>query len=282
MSGADRAVRIIEGYLALTSAARELPDFLIIGAQRGATTSLYRYLSQHPQIVPTLVAKGVHYFDTDFDRSVGWYKGHFPAHLYRRALSHRLGLPVLTGEASPYYLFHPHAPKRAAQIVPHARLIVMLREPAARALSHYHHEVAGGFETLATFEDAIAAEPAKVQPELERIMRDESYVSFAHQHFSYLSRGRYAEQLRRWLDHFPRGQMLVLGTERFCAEPARESARVAEFLGLEPPPELDYRPYNAHVYDSMLPQTKRRLQAEFAPLNQSLFALLDEDFGWEG
>jgi Sulfotransferase domain len=281
MTVADRAVRIVEGYLSLTSAARGLPDFLIIGAQRGATTSLYRYLSQHPQIVPTLIAKGVHYFDTGFNRSPGWYRGHFPVDLYRRALSHRLGLPVLTGEASPYYLFHPHAPRRAAQIVPDARLIVMLREPAARALSHYSHEVAGGFEPLATFEEAIAAERERVEPEQERIMNDESYVSFAHQHFSYLTRGRYAEQLLRWLDQFPRSQMLAVSTERFCADPAGEFARVVHFLELEPPPVLQFRPFNAHAYDSMRPTTRRRLQAEFAPLNQHLFALLDDDLGWE-
>lgn len=273
--------RAVEGYLSLTSALRALPDFLIVGAQRGGTTSLYRYLSQHPQVVPTLIAKGVHYFDTDPGRSVAWYKGHFPARPYRALLGRRLGLPVVTGEASPYYLFHPLVPRRAAQLLPEARIIVMLREPAARALSHYAHEVGGGFESLSTFEEAIDAEPERLAPEEARILEDDSYVSYAHQHYSYLARGRYAEQLGRWFEHFPREQVLVISSERFYADPAAEFDRVVRFLRLQAPPPLPFRAYNAHSYDSMLPATRRRLRDEFAPDNRELFALLDDDLGWD-
>jgi len=191
-------------------------------------------------------------------------------------------MPVVTGEASPYYLFHPHAPARAARIAPDARLIVMLREPAARALSHHSHEVAGGFEPITSFEDALDAEPTRVAPEEECLLRDESYVSFAHQHLSYRARGRYAEQLQRWRAHYPADRMLVISSERFYADPADEFSRVVRFLGLDPgpPSTLEFRPYNAHSYERMAPSTKDRLTDEFTPLNDDLFAMLDDDLGW--
>jgi hypothetical protein len=281
MSATERAIRLVEGYLSLTSGLRRSPDFLIIGAQRAGTTSLYRYLAQHPQVVPALGAKGAHYFDTHAERSVAWYRSHFVAEPYRWYLELRSGSRTATGEASPYYLFHPHAPRRAADVVPGAKLIALLREPAARALSHHTHEVTGGFEPLVRFEDAIAAEPARVEPETARMEQDETYASFAHQHYSYLSRGHYAEQLQRWLDHYPREQLLVLSAERFFARPAAEFARVTEFLGLEPASGIEFRAYNAHDYDAMRPRTRAALHDAFAVANDKLFGLLDDDLGWE-
>ena len=62
----------------LTHQARMLPGFLIVGAQRGGTTSMYRTLSQHPAILKAVLHKGVHYFDTGYDHGLGWYQGHFP------------------------------------------------------------------------------------------------------------------------------------------------------------------------------------------------------------
>src|SRR5947209_1159841 len=139
---------------------RALPDFLIIGAQKAGTTSLYRYLAAHPDIVAS-TRKEVHFFDINFWRGEWWYRSLFPL---RRRLQRRPPLrnrPAITGEASPYYLFHPFAPERAAQLLPDAKLIVLLRDPVERAWSHYRHEVANGRETM-TFPDALAAEPARL------------------------------------------------------------------------------------------------------------------------
>ncbi len=97
-----------------TSAARALPDFLIIGTKRGGTTSLYRYLSQHPSVVPLFPSarvlplrqdkKGVHYFDSNAWRPLAWYRSFFPLRSTMAAVKRRTGLPSVTGEASPYYL----------------------------------------------------------------------------------------------------------------------------------------------------------------------------------
>src|SRR5436309_16134274 len=108
-----------------------LPDFIVIGAQKSGTGSLYAYLNGHPDVAGARV-KEVHYFDLHYHRGVDWYLDQFPDEAAAR--------PRCTGEASPYYLFHPHAPRRAFDLVPDARLIALLRDPVDRAISHYHHE----------------------------------------------------------------------------------------------------------------------------------------------
>ena len=94
----------------------------------------------------------------------------------------------LTGEATPYYLFHPHAAGRLAELIPHAKLIVLLRDPVTRALSHYQHNLAMRCESL-SFEEAIQAEPERLAGELEKMMNDPAYYSYNHQQYSYLARG---------------------------------------------------------------------------------------------
>ena len=94
-----------------TAHLRQYPDFIIIGTQRGGTTSLYRYLTAHPEIGQAY-RKEVHYFDRYFDRGIEWYLAHFPL---------RGEFPVV-GEASPFYLFHPEAPARVRAAVPEAKL----------------------------------------------------------------------------------------------------------------------------------------------------------------
>ncbi len=275
------AKRLAEAYLEGTSALRMRPDFLIIGAQRGGTTSLYRYLAAHPCVAPTLVSKGVHYFDVGHDRSEGWYRGHFPPTAYRSwrtAIGHG---PLITGEASPYYLFHPLVPQRVAAALPEVRLIVMLRDPVRRAYSHYQHEVEGGYEDLPTFEAAIETEPERLAGEVERIEADPTYVSFAHQHHSYLARGRYPEQLRRWLASFPRDRFLIMTSEDFYRDTPSAFERVQDFLGLPRHPVEVSKTYNAHTYEPMSPGTGDRLRAHFHDDDRACSELIGHDPGWD-
>ncbi len=85
---------------------RVLPNYLIIGAQRCGTTSLYEYLIRHPRILSSLT-KEVHYFDYNFDKGQSWYRSFFPS-----VFSKLYKGNFITGEASPYYFFQPLAPKR--------------------------------------------------------------------------------------------------------------------------------------------------------------------------
>ena len=264
-------------YGRATSFARPLPDFLVIGAQKAGTTALYAYLLRHPAIVgPSW--KEVSFFDRHYARGEAWYRGHFPNTLRRRAVERRAGVAPIAGEASPSYMFHPFAPARVAQLVPDVRLIVLVRNPVDRALSHYHHEVALGRESL-SFEDAVEREDERMSGELER-MRDPSYFSHAWWNYTYLARGRYAEQLERWLAVFPRERLLVVPSEDLLGQPADTYARVLEFLGA-PPYELDAFPrIFEREYAPMEPATRRLLAERFAEPNRRLYELLGRDLGW--
>jgi hypothetical protein len=284
MTGATRLARkaarwSAQAYARPTAGLRLLPDYLIIGAQRAGTTSLHRYLVQHPGVRTMLRTKGVHFFDTAYGRGLSWYAARFPTKAYAWYVARRHGVALRTGEASPYYLFHPHVPGRVAEHLPQVKLIALLRDPVQRAYSHYQHEVARGFETL-SFEEAIEAEPARLASETERMAADPLYNSFAHQHHSYLARGRYAEQLDRWRSHFADEQLLVLSSERFFAEPERTFARVLDFIGLPAFTPDAFERHNAYDYRQMGAEVRARLVEHYRAPNRRLYESLGDDLGW--
>jgi hypothetical protein len=257
-----------------------LPDFVIIGAQKGGTTSLYRLLAQHPYVRPA-VEKELHYFSLFFDRGVEWYRSCFPALRQENVQS------TITGEASPYYLFHPHAPRRMAEAVPRARLIALLRNPVDRAYSHYNHEVTtvsrlfgAGVEPL-TFAEALQLEELRLRGEGDKMLEDERYVSFNHQHFSYLSRGIYVDQLIHFSKFFNGEQILVLKSEDFFERTPETLKLVLDFLGL---PEWEPEAWEIFLkgeYDRELdPATRQRLEEYFEPHNRRLYEYLGVDLGW--
>jgi hypothetical protein len=245
------------------------PDFVTIGTQRGGTTSLHAYLGAHPRVsIPS--TKELHFVTDNFERGLDWYLGQFPA-----------GLPPgrVTGEATPYALFHPLAPRRLREIAPEAKLIVLLRNPVDRAYSHYLLERARGDELL-DFSAALDAEPHRLKDEEAKLSRDPTYRSAAHRHYSYTARGDYAPQLERWFELFPREQLLIVRSEDLYRRSAETFARVAGFLGIEPETRA---PFAAHNQTSGPPLDRRiraRLSRHFARLNARLADLLGWDPGW--
>jgi hypothetical protein len=263
----------------LTAPLRLTPDFLVVGAQKGGTTSLCSHLFRHPQVLPSR-KKEIHYFDSaEFNRGPGWYRAHFETARTARNREKEIGRRVITGEASPYYLTHPHSPRRVREMLPTVKLIVMLRDPIDRALSHYNHQVRKNREPL-SFADAIDAEEERLAGEYDRMLENENYYSHDYWAYSYLTRSRYVEQLQRWLDHFPREQLLVINSERFFSSPHDEFQRTLEFLGLERL-ELDsYRKQNTGSYDRMEANLLAQLKEYFRPYNEKLYALLGQTFDW--
>ena len=253
-----------------------LPDFIIIGTQKGGTTFLYHLLTQHPLVQPA-ASKESHFFDLFFDEGIEWYRRCFPAPGWKD------GRRTITGEASPYYLFHPHAAERMAEVVPEARLIALLRNPVDRAYSLYQQQVRKGHETL-MFEEAIEAEEARLRGKGDTMLEKEQLAGFEHQHFSYLSRGLYVDQLLRWSEFFSREQMLVLKSEDFFERPVETLKPVLEFLGLpdwEPEASALVNRRNEGEYEQeMDPAIRRRLEEYFEPHNRRLYDYLGVDFGW--
>lgn len=264
--------RLRAGYRLATASRRGLPGLLIIGAQKGGTTSLFNYLVQHPDVLPPF-GKELHYFDLHYRRGVRWYRSRFP---YAR----RLERGALTLDASPYYLAHPQVPPRAAELLPSVRLVALLRNPVDRALSHHQHEVRGGREKL-PFAEAIEREAERLAGEEERLRSDPDYYSYNHHRYSYTLRGRYVEQLRRWTEHYPRSQLLVLQSERLFSDPAAVTLEVQRFLGL-PPSRLErYKPFLQFKYARGIePALRARLAAYFKPWNRELYRWLGEEYDW--
>ena len=265
--------RTRRGYRDATSGVRLLPSFLIIGAARAGTTSLYSYLVQHPAVrSPT--HKELHFFDLNFEHGLGWYRRHFPAVLPGNRRK------SLTGEASPYYLFHPAVPARVKQTLPDVRLIALLRNPVDRAYSQHQLAVRHGRDEL-SFEQAVEAEPRRLSGEVERMSNEASYHSLAHRHHTYLARGLYAEQLERWYQHFPREQLLVIRSEDFFTDPRAAYGEVLRFLELKPH-ELDgYRAYNQKPYEGIATATRDELRDFYAAPNRRLEALLGRKLDWD-
>jgi hypothetical protein len=212
-----------------SASLRLLPDLLVIGAMRSGTSSLFKYLSGHPELAPSL-RKEVEFFTRNHGRSEEWYRQHFPLRA-RRTAARAAGRDLLAFEATPYYLFDPRAAARARALLPDAKVVAVLRDPVDRAYSDYQHMRRHGFEKL-SFADALAAEPERTGAELARMGADPTYFSKDHHHFSYFERGRYGPQLQRWLAHYPPTQVLLLESADLYEQPARLLHEVEDFLGV--------------------------------------------------
>lgn len=248
------------------------PTFLILGAQKAGTNSLREALARHPDIG---IAPGEpHYFDLHHARGPAWYRGLFAPSRGQAA----------RGESSPYYLFHPAAPERARRFDPELRLLVVLRDPVERLISHYRHAVSLGLESL-PLAAALRAEAARLNGEEERLRRDPAARSFAHQHHSYRARGLYLDQLRRWRACFPRERLFVLEAGELQREPRRWLNRCASFLGLgpyefeEPYPRLN--PGDSRAGDTFGVDIQE-LAAQYREPNEALFRWWGRRADWTG
>ena len=205
----------------LTRNRERLPDFLCLGAQKSGTTTLYELLSRHPGVyLPP--CKEVQYFTLESNRNTRWYSAHFQMANANQSC----------GEITPYYLFHPAAPLRIRKLIPHAKLIVMLRDPVERALSGYFHSVRHGFESLA-LEEAFDCENKRLAGAAD-ILLNTGRRHDSHQHHSYVSRSRYELQIGLYRQFFDQSQMLLIRSEDLFQNADSVWNRVLDFLGLPP------------------------------------------------
>ncbi len=270
---------VIKPGLAPGDGPPSLPDFVIVGSTRCGSTSMYEYLVRHPCIAPA-VRKEVHFFDNHYGKGLAWYRSQFPSLVYGKALFSSLNRVFVTGESTPYYLYHPHAAARMASVLPGAKLIALLRDPVDRAYGDYINKVARGFEGL-DFEQALDAEQERMKGEIEKMAEDNAYYSFTHQHNTYLSKGIYVDQLTRWLRYFSREQLCILRSEDLYADPLAVTRQVTNFLELPEWSPNCRKVFHQRRYQPMAKATRRRLVEYYAPHNERLYQLLDTDLGWQ-
>ena len=276
----------------------ELPDFLIIGAMRSGTTSLFAALSVHPDIF-LAPGKELRFFDLHYERGMDWYRDQFRGSEGS----------VAVGEASQTYMYDPLACGRMGAHLPDARLIAILRDPVDRAYSHYWLNRSRGREPL-SFEDALEAESERLQGPS---MTDRFF-------YSYADRGRYLVQLDRVGSVYDRSNLHVMLFDDLRDHPGETLSGVCRFLGADegitgPSSE---RPVNAYQefrslrlrattkwvehrgwrrvgkamgalnrlrgdYPPMSPDARRHLGASFHEDNQALAAWLGRDLSsWTG
>jgi hypothetical protein len=267
----------------LTGRYRTMPDALVIGAQRCGTSSLYKHLGRHPNAAPSL-RKEVDYFTIDHAKGERWYRAHFPLEL-RRRLARRRGRPFVTFEATPDYLFDPRAPERVKRQLPDVKLIVLLRDPVSRAVSHYHHNVRHGLEPL-DIAGALEAEDDRLDGAYEEVLDDPDSRALDLRRYSYVGRGRYAEQLARWRALFPPEQMLVVRSADLF-DPARDGfGHILDFLGLPRWQPEEFRNYSyRNPFDGEYPDPPAEvtafLRTRFAQADRDLVDLLGDGFRWD-
>ena len=264
----------------LASPFYTLPDFAIIGAIKAGTTSMYSFINAHPHVVPAS-KKEVEYFNNPRNYMLGrmWYGRHFPSALYKHYISKRSGRTAMSGEATPRYLDDTDTPGRMKRVLPDVRLITILRNPVDRAHSEYQMRIREQQESR-SFEDAIKTERKMMCCEKEKTDTDPGFL-FYRRKYSYVERGRYADHLANWFEHYDRRQFLILTTDEMDADPQGVLGKTFEFLGLEPFHANGPKNLNVQSYERMNPDTRRMLVEYFRPHNERLYRLLGPGYAFD-
>lgn len=247
-----------------TSPLRRLPDVVIIGAQKGGTTSLYRYLCQHPDVYGA-DTKEVHYFDNNYNRNPLWYRSKFDFY--------GDGIAI---EATPKYLFDEPSLWRMSVLLPDVKVIAVLREPVARAYSHYMH-VRRGMGRWGTdhrsFEEAVRADIRFARE--RRILGRNEYFDIYH---SYVRRGMYAPQVKRYLDVYG-DDLIVLKSEELFQNTNKVVNSIFAEIGLRSYKVKDSA-YKEGKYDKEIP-IREELEKFFAPVNDKLYEIIGVSDWWK-
>ena len=209
-----------------------IPDFLVVGTQKGGTTSLFELLSMHPNIFLHSL-KELQYFSLYFNKPESWYLSFFSA-----AANYQL-----CGEVTPYYLFHPFCAERIFKLSPGMKIIILLRDPVERAISQYFHAVRHGFEDLG-INEAFCAEKLRLEGASGLLLEPGAH-HFSHQKHSYTSRGLYELQIRRYQSYFPDKNIFIAKSEDFYENTQLVWENLLNFLGVDPIPLPVLLPANA-------------------------------------
>jgi hypothetical protein len=251
-----------------------LPSFLVLGAQKAGTTTLWSLLHEHPGVVGPRF-KEVNFFDKGWSRGLDHYRAVFPLREQLLVARRRQHGPAMTFDSTPSYIYHPRVPGRVKQTLPDAKFIALLRDPTDRAYSHYLHARALGRENL-PFEEALVEEAEGRRDGSDDRQPRELWA--ATKGLPYVARGRYIDQLERWWAEFPREQFLLLKSEDFFADPVATMSVITSFLGLVAYSPRDTTAKNQSEGPPLSPALRAQLDATFADDNRRLFDATGIDF----
>lgn len=253
-----------------TSRLRPLPGTVIVGVAKSGTSQLFSYILRHPRCFGS-VEKEVNYFSYHSQRSLGWYRSRFPRARTVEAVD---GICM---EASPSYLTTPHALPRMYRVLPKAKLLVILRDPVARAFSQYQHHKQRRQESRPF--DEIVRESIANSPPVAR--RDRPLPPLPESVAYYIWQGYYASLLAKLFGVYPRKQVLVLDAGHMFDDTNAVCQQVFDFLGLE---SFDVKPdriYNRGFYrETIDPATAELLREHYRPHDEWLAELTGQKFGW--
>ena len=261
---------------ALTGSIRVLPDFLVIGAKRCGTTSLFYHLPEHP-----CISKSPHdnmgFFNDNFHLGVNWYKSFFPTIFTRNKIKSEFG-NFLAFDVTTTYMEEESTANNVYQIKPNMKIIVILRNPVDRAYSQYHLSLREKAEKR-SFEDAMEENMNELNKESHE--RYEIKPKFSVEENNYLKKSLYAQQLRHWLNIFPMESMLILSTEEFESKQQVIYNKIFEFLNISQFEVKNTEKMEKGSYPQMKSETRSLLLDYFRSHNNELFKLINKKFDWE-
>jgi tetratricopeptide (TPR) repeat protein len=242
----------------------DAPDFIIIGAAKCGTTSLFEYLKHHPQILLPH-KKEIDFFSNYFDRGKEWYLAHFPAISDRQEF--------ITGEATTHYFDTYQVDRKIKQMFPKTKLIIILRNPIERTISDYYHHVNRGVEQRNLQEIIIST-----RSYLEAAR--ETDLIYTPNEFDYILKSIYFPKIQRWMQQFARQQILILESELFFQDPKTTMREVFQFLELDFYLASEYNRYNIGSYSTIKTNLKQNLSEIFQTYNRQLQKFLNLNFSW--
>ena len=260
----------------ITGSIRVLPDFIIIGAMKCGTTSLYYDICEHPCTLPAAYDE-IGFFDSNFHLGLNWYRSMFPRKKQIENIRKKEGMAI-TGEDTPFYFWNPLAAKRMQKILPNAKLIVILRNPIDRAYSQYQ-DVVSREPNYTSFETIVKNE-ISMQETYPNSITEENFEVF-NKKDSYLLKGIYVEQLKIWTKLFSEKNILILSTETLNSEPIATLKSVFQYLNLPYYKIKNPQHQKQKKYDPMNPKTRKLLIEFFKPHNERLFKLIGKKFEWD-
>ena len=263
---------------AITGFIRVIPDFLVIGAKRCGTTSLYQHLSEHPCISRS-PRDNIGFFNENYHLGINWYKSLFPTVFYKKKMESK-NKHCLFFDVTSTYMEEELTAKNVYEVNPNQKIIVILRNPVDRAYSHYHVNVKEKSEKR-SFEDAIFEEMNRIKSERIIQNKNKNLRVFTPNNIHYLKKGFYALQLKSWFKIFPREQILVLSTEEFQEDQNLIYKKIFDFLNIPNMKIKSTEKMEKGNYIPMKDETRKLLLDYFRQCNYELFELINSEFDWK-